>query len=99
MCLTCHIVPKSVLQRLAKDRSLSAEQRKNFEYTIKLDVEFRQLRKQAAKLTRIASLIAAPVAAAAVPTKPNITVFDSKRCRASSFPTRLPRQMRPLGTY
>ena len=82
MCLTCHIVPKSVLQRLAKDRSLSAEQRKNFEYTIKLDVEFRQLRKQAAKLTRIASLIAAPVAAAAVPTKPNITVFDSNHREA-----------------
>jgi Cation efflux family len=67
----------AVAARLAKDGSLSAEQRKNFEYTIKVDAEFRQLRKQAAKLTRVASLIAAPVAAAAVPTKPAITVFDS----------------------
>ena len=77
MCLRCHIVPKSVLQRLAKDRSLSAAQRKNFEYTIKLDAEFRQLRKQTCKLTRVASLIAAPITAAAVPTKPAITIFDS----------------------
>src|SRR5215471_14334168 len=77
MCFRCYIVPKSVQQRLAKDRSLSAEQRRNFEYTIKLDAEFRQLRKQAAKLTRVASLIAAPIAAAAVPMKPAITVFDS----------------------
>ena len=78
MCLTtCHIVPESVLRRLAKDRSLSAEQRKNFEYTIKVDAEFRKLRKQTCKLTRVASLIAAPITAAAVPTKPAITVFDS----------------------
>jgi len=77
LCLTCQIVPKSVLERLAKDRSLSAKQRKNFEYTIKLDAEFRQLRKQTCKLTRIARLIAAPKAAAVVPTKPVITVFDS----------------------
>src|SRR4029078_680301 len=78
MCLTtCHIVPESVLRRLAKDRSLSAEQRKNFEYTMKVDAEFRKLRKQTCKLTRVASLIAAPITAAAVPTKPAITVFDS----------------------
>ena len=80
MCRKCHIVPKVVLERLAKDPSLSAEERKNFEDTIKIDSELRQLRKRAGKLTRVASLMASPTALAtalaAAPTKPAITVFN-----------------------
>jgi len=75
MCCTCQIVPKAALERFARDRSLSAEQRKNFADTIKIDAELRKLRTQASKLTRVASLMAtaavAPVAAA-----PAVTVFN-----------------------
>jgi hypothetical protein len=46
MCWSCHIVPKAALERFARDRSLPAEQRKNFADTIKIDAEFRRLRTQ-----------------------------------------------------
>src|SRR5215510_2342881 len=76
MCWTCHIVPKAALERFARDRSLPAEQRKNFADTIKIDAEFRRLRTQANRLTRVASLMAAAPAAAAVAPAPAITVFN-----------------------
>jgi Zn-dependent metalloprotease len=72
----CHIVPEKVLKRLAQDRSYSADQRKNFADTVKIDVELRKLRTQAGKLTRVASLIAGPVVAEAVAPPPTIPVFD-----------------------
>ncbi len=65
MRCTCHIVPKAALERLAKDKSLPAEQRKNFADSIKIDAELRRLRNQANKLTRVASLMA-----------PAVTVFN-----------------------
>ena len=75
MCWTCHIVPKAALERFARDRSLPAEQRKNFADTIKIDAEFRRLRTQATKLTRLATRMAvAP--AAAVAAAPAVTVFN-----------------------
>jgi Zn-dependent metalloprotease len=76
MCCICHIVPEKVLKRLAQDRSYSADQRKNFADTVKVDVELRKLRTQASKLTRVASLIAGPVVAEAVAPPPTIPVFD-----------------------
>ncbi len=76
MCCFCHIVPQKALKRLADDRSLSADQRKNFADTIKIDVELRKLRTQASKLTRVASMMAAPAAAAAVAPLPATPVFD-----------------------
>ena len=73
MCYICQIVPERALKRLAADRSLSDEQRKNFTDTIKIDVEMRRLRAQAAKLTRVAeSMAAAPTVAPA----PAVTVYD-----------------------
>jgi Zn-dependent metalloprotease len=69
-------VPKAALQRLADDRTLPAEQRKYFADTIKIDAEFRKLRTQAVKLTRVASLMAPATALAAVAAAPAITVFD-----------------------
>jgi Zn-dependent metalloprotease len=71
------------LKRLSQDRSLSAEQRKNFGDTIKIDAELRKLRTQAARLTRAANLIAAPVAIAAV-AAPAIPVYDCNH--VSSLP-------------
>ena len=73
MCCMCQIVPERVLKRLAADRKFSEEQRKNFADTIKIDVQLRRLRAQAAKLTRVAALMAeAPTVAPA----PAITVYD-----------------------
>src|SRR6478752_6940776 len=73
MCCLCQIVPERVLKRLAADRKYSAEQRKNFADTIKIDVQLRRLRTQAARLTRVAALMAeAPTVAPA----PAITVYD-----------------------
>jgi Zn-dependent metalloprotease len=76
MCWSCHIVPKAALERFARDRALPAEQRKNFADTMKIDTEFRRLRSQANKLTRVASLMAAAPAAATVAPAPAITVFN-----------------------
>jgi Zn-dependent metalloprotease len=75
MCWSCHIVPKAALERFARDRALPAEQRKSFVDTMKIDAEFRRLRNQANKLTRVASLMAAAPAAAVAPA-PAITVFN-----------------------
>ena len=73
MCCMCQIVPERVLKRLAADRKFSEEQRKNFADTIKIDVQLRRLRVQAAKLTRVAGLMAeAPTVALA----PAVTVYD-----------------------
>ena len=73
MCCLCQIVPERVLKRLAADRKYSAEQRKNFADTIKIDVQLRRLRTQAARLTRVAALMAeAPTVAPA----PAVTVYD-----------------------
>jgi Zn-dependent metalloprotease len=76
MRCTCHIVPKAVLERLAKDKSLPAEQRKNFADTIKIDTELRRLRTQASKLTRVASLMAPATTITAIAAAPAVTVFD-----------------------
>ena len=76
MCCFCHIVPQKALKRLANDRSLPADQRKNFADTMKIDVELRKLRTQATKLTRVASLMAAPAVAAAVAAPPTVPVYN-----------------------
>jgi Zn-dependent metalloprotease len=76
MYCTCRIVPEAALKRFAEDRSLPAEQRKHFADTLKIDNEFRKLRTQANKLTRVASAMAPAVALAAVAAAPAITVFD-----------------------
>jgi hypothetical protein len=99
MCCFCQIVPQKVLKRFSADRSLSAEQRKNFADTMKIDVELRKLRTQAGKLTRVASLIAGPTTLArAVAAAPAITVYNSNNGQtlpAPRFPIRLCQPMRP----
>ena len=73
MACTCHIVPQDVLRRLAEDRSLDSAQRKAFADTAKIDIEFRKLRAQAARLSRAAEAIAGPAAREAAP--PTISIY------------------------
>ncbi|MFL5332744.1 MAG: M4 family metallopeptidase [Geminicoccaceae bacterium] len=74
MFCRCQIIPDAILERLARDSRLSAEQRKNFADTALIDAQIRQLRVQAGKLTAVALSLrqVAAVAAAA----PAITVAD-----------------------
>ena len=81
MCQTCQIVPQLVLRHFSRDRRLSADQRKNFANTIKIDAEIRRLRAQATKLTRVARAIAEAAPAAVAPA-PTITVFDCNHGQA-----------------
>jgi len=72
---TCHIVPREVLLRLAKDKSFTEEQRTILTNTAKIDVEQRNVREAATKLTRVAEAMTAagPITAAAA--APGVTVF------------------------
>jgi Zn-dependent metalloprotease len=76
MACTCHIIPQDVLRRLAEDPALGAVERKSFADTAAIDVEFRKLREQAAKLSQVAQSIAGP-APASPPAAPTIAVFNS----------------------
>lgn len=74
MCIYCSIVPSSVLLKLSKDKSLTAEERKGFADTEKLDVELRKVRTQARKLTQVSSALSPAVVGLAGP--PTVTVYD-----------------------
>jgi Zn-dependent metalloprotease len=76
MYCTCHIIPNAALKRFAEDRSMPAEQRKYFSDTMKIDNEFRKLRTQANRLTRVAGVMAPAVALAPVAAAPAISVFN-----------------------
>ena len=80
MCYMCQIVPERVLKRLAADRKFSEEQRKNFADTIKIDVQLRRLRAQAAKLTRVAGLMAEAPQSRPRRLLPCMTVIMVKPC-------------------
>ena len=70
----CQIVPKAVLDRLAGDKTLSAESRNALSHTSLVSDEVRKLRVQAGALTTAAQVIGAHlVELAAVPT---VTVYD-----------------------
>jgi Zn-dependent metalloprotease len=70
----CQIIPNNVLERFAKDRKLTPEERQNFAHTALLDTELRKLRVQAGKLTAVTALLG--TVPAAVPAAPAITVAD-----------------------
>jgi len=55
MSCTCFIVPQDVLDKLAKDSSLSEELRKASANTSRISVEIRKLRNQAGALTSVAT--------------------------------------------
>jgi Zn-dependent metalloprotease len=73
--------PPTRLRHFSQDRRLSADQRKNFANTAKIDAEMRRLRAQATKLTRVARAIAEAAPAAVAPA-PTITVFDCNHGQA-----------------
>jgi Zn-dependent metalloprotease len=74
MSCHCNIIPKDVLDRLAKDAQLSDQQRQALADTADVDTELRKLRTQAGRLTSVTlSLGVAPVT---IPAAPAITVAD-----------------------
>jgi Zn-dependent metalloprotease len=79
MSCTCFIVPQDVLERLAKDNSLSEELRKASADTSQISVEIRKLRNQAAALTSAATLDGAALVTLAA--APMVTVYDCKHSK------------------
>ena len=82
MTCTCHIIPQDVLRKLADDAALSDAQRKSFADTANIDVEFRKLRDQAVRLSQVAQAIAGPLAVAAAPATPTISVYTCNHTQA-----------------
>lgn len=77
-CCSCFIIPSKVLERLARDKKLSAEERKLFADAARFESEWRKVRAVRAKLTLAAHAIlpVAPTAAPAGP--PAVSVFDCR---------------------
>jgi len=77
----CHFVPADVLKRFANDPTLPHDLRSSLDDTLRVDVEIRNLRRQANRLTQVAGLtVAAPA------TKPSglptVTVFTCNHSRS-----------------
>ena len=72
----CFIVPPDVLERLARDRSLSAEERRALVETLRFETEWRRLRDANARASRARKRLAsaAPTNGSAGP--PEILVYD-----------------------
>src|SRR5258706_1862048 len=76
MSCTCFIIPKDVLERLARDKKMPPEARQASAETAKIGTEIRKLRSQALKLTTAASMVGMPPIELAP--APAITVYDCK---------------------
>jgi Zn-dependent metalloprotease len=72
MSCHCTIIPQKVLERLSKDKTLSAEARKGFADAAKLEAHWRKARVAQSKAAGIAAMESDAVLAAA----PAITVYD-----------------------
>lgn len=75
----CFIIPRKVLARLAHDRRLTARQRTDFANAAALEAQWRKIRSERAKLTRLARATlpsGLTLRAAAVP--PAVNVFDCR---------------------
>jgi Zn-dependent metalloprotease len=79
MSCTCFIVPREVLARLAQDKQLSAELRKDLLDTAQISQEFRDLRSQAARLTGVT--LAHADALIEIAPSPAVTVYDCKHAQ------------------
>jgi Zn-dependent metalloprotease len=77
MSCTCFIIPKDILDKLAKDVDLSEELRKGLDHTSHLSTELRKLRDQAVAFTNATHLAGALPIAALAPS-PAVTVYDCK---------------------
>jgi Zn-dependent metalloprotease len=76
MPCSCFIVPNDVLTRLSQDKKLSAQLRKRMVDTVEISHELRELRTQAARLTRVAATRAGGLVTLAA--APSITVYDCR---------------------
>src|SRR5262245_39350161 len=72
----CFIIPPRVLERLSRDKKLSAEERKAFADAARFEKEWRKVRAARTKLTLAARAILPSALAAAPPGPPAVTVFD-----------------------
>src|SRR5437660_888599 len=74
---TCFIIPEYVLERFAKDKKLTAEQRQYFIDAAKLERDWRRARAATANLAKRArSILPTAVTAVAAAAPPSILVFD-----------------------
>jgi Zn-dependent metalloprotease len=74
---TCFIIPQSVLERFAKDKKLTVEQRQYFVDAAKLEVDWRRARSAMAKFShRSRALLPTAVSALAAAGPPSVLVFD-----------------------
>ncbi len=82
MAACCSIIPNDILERLAKDKTLSVADRKGFADTARVDKEIRKLRTQAGKLVSAQSIVG--MSAVTLSAAPKITVFNCNQ--GSSLP-------------
>lgn len=73
----CLIIPQRVLERFARDKKLTAEQRRYFSDAAKLEQDWRKARVAAARFANLSrSILPMAVSAAAAAAPPSILVFD-----------------------
>jgi Zn-dependent metalloprotease len=74
---TCFIIPPYVLERFAKDKKLTVQQRQYFVDAAKLEADWRRARSAAAKFTlRSRAVLPTAVSALASAAPPSVLVFD-----------------------
>ena len=74
---TCFIIPPSVLERFARDKKLSAQQRQYFVDAAKLEADWRKARTATAKFAqRSLKVLPTAVSALAAAAPPSVLVFD-----------------------
>ena len=74
---TCFIIPEHVLERFAKDKKLTEEQRRYFAVAVKLEREWHRARSATAKLATLSrSILPTAVNALAAAAPPAVLVFD-----------------------
>lgn len=76
---TCSIIPTDILEKLARDRKLSARLRKAAADTARVSHQLRKLRTQTGELTSVSQSLGALAQLAAAP---KITVSDCKKIQA-----------------
>ena len=73
----CFIIPEQVLERFAKDKKLTAEQRQYFVDAAKLEQDWRKARVSTAKLANLSrSILPTGMSALAAAGPPSVLVFD-----------------------
>lgn len=76
---TCFIVPQRVLERFARDRKLTVEQRQHFVDAVKLERQWRAARAATTKLAYMSqSILSAAITTEAAAAAPADLVFDCK---------------------